>query len=78
MASAAGAGLAVAVPTNGSAAQQRGKLERIGLSHIAQVFTPDDLGVAAGLRAVHLGRSGTGPAEESHRISTLGELATYL
>ncbi|MEU8240486.1 HAD family hydrolase [Actinoplanes missouriensis] len=112
---AAGAGLAVAVLTNGSAVQQRGKLRRIGLSHIAQVFTPDDLGVAkpdpeafrlacgrwgiepgsvlsvgdnhafdvlaaraAGLRAVHLDRSGSGPAEETHRISTLEALDAYL
>ncbi|BBH63920.1 haloacid dehalogenase [Actinoplanes sp. OR16] len=115
VAAVAGAGLAVAVLTNGSALQQRGKLRRMGLGHIASVFTPDDLGVAkpdpdafrlacerwgfapgavlsvgdnhafdvlaaraAGLRAVHLDRSATGPAEETRRISTLDELATYL
>ncbi|MBB2942651.1 putative hydrolase of the HAD superfamily [Actinoplanes lutulentus] len=115
VAAAVEAGLAVAVLTNGSAAQQRGKLARIGLSSIASVFTPDDLGVAkpdpdafriacsrwgiapgsvlsvgdnhafdvlaaraAGLRAVHLDRTGAGPASEAHRISTLRELATYL
>jgi putative hydrolase of the HAD superfamily len=115
VAGAAGAGLAVAVLTNGSARQQRGKLDRIGLGHIASVFTPDELGVAkpdpdafriacsrwglepgsvlsvgdnhafdvlaaraAGLRAVHLDRFGTSPAEEPHRINTLKELSAYL
>jgi putative hydrolase of the HAD superfamily len=115
VAGVAGAGLAVAVLTNGSTRQQRGKLERIGLGHIASVFTPDDLGVAkpdpdafriacsrwgfapgsvlsvgdnhafdvlaaraAGLRAVHLDRSATGPAGEPHRIGSLTELGAYL
>ncbi|MEU4688270.1 HAD family hydrolase [Actinoplanes sp. NPDC023714] len=115
VAAVAGAGLAVAVLTNGSTRQQRGKLDRMGLGHIANVFTPDDLGVAkpdpdafrlacerwgfapgsvlsvgdnhafdvlaaraAGLRAVHLDRPGTGPAGEQHRIGTLKEISAYL
>ncbi|WP_229069654.1 HAD family hydrolase [Actinoplanes sp. DH11] len=115
VAAVASAGPAVAVLTNGSAVQQRGKLTRMGFHDIATVFTPDDLGVAkpdpdafrlacerwglepgsvlsvgdnhafdvlaaraAGLRAVHLDRAGTGPAEERQRIATLRELGAYL
>ncbi|GAA4590639.1 putative hydrolase of the HAD superfamily [Actinoplanes octamycinicus] len=40
------AGLRVAVLTNGSAAQQRAKLARMGLADLGPVWTPDDLGMA--------------------------------
>ncbi len=42
----AGKGLRIAVLTNGSATQQRGKLARMGLADLGPVWTPDDLGMA--------------------------------
>ncbi|BCJ41981.1 haloacid dehalogenase [Actinoplanes ianthinogenes] len=40
------AGLRIAVLTNGSAAQQKAKLARMGLADLGPVWTPDDLGTA--------------------------------
>jgi putative hydrolase of the HAD superfamily len=112
LAEIAEAGLATAVLTNGTAAQQNDKLARAGLAgRVGPVYTVDDLGVAkphagaflgacarwglppaavlsvgdrhdldvlparaAGLRAVHLDRRGTGPADEPHRIRSLRDL----
>ena len=108
------AGLAVAVLTNGSTAQQRGKLARMRLAGLDPVYTPEELGVAkpnpaafsdacarwglaagevlsvgdkhdfdvlaaraAGLRAVHLDRSGDGPLDEAYRIRSLKDLPRF-
>lgn len=108
-------GLATAVLTNGTEAQQRAKLERIALlERVGPVFTAEALGVAkpsprayaavcagldlapgsvvhvgddhaldvvaargAGLRAVHLDRSGAG-ARDDERITTLADLGDHL
>ena len=109
-------GLATAVLTNGTQAQQRAKLERIALlDTVGPVFTAQALRVgkpspqafatvcaslglapgsvlhvgdnhaldvvaarAAGLRAVHLDRTSTGPLQEQARITTLADLADHL
>ena len=58
--------------------------ERIGVAPEAALYVGDDHSVdvlaarAAGLRAVHLDRTGTGPQDETDRISTLLELAAHL
>ncbi|WP_432509644.1 HAD-IA family hydrolase [Kineococcus auxinigenes] len=58
--------------------------ERLGVApgrtlHVGDEHAVDVLGArAAGLRAVHLDRSGTGPAGEGARITTLLELAAHL
>jgi putative hydrolase of the HAD superfamily len=46
LAAVASQGLRVAVLTNGSAEQQKGKLARMGLADLGPVWTPDDLGMA--------------------------------
>ena len=109
-------GLATAVLTNGTEAQQRAKLERVGLlGTVGPVFTAEALRVgkpspqafaavcaalglapgrvlhvgdnhaldvvaarAAGLRAVHLDRTGAGPVDEAARITTLADLGGHL
>ena len=107
-------GLATAVLTNGTEAQQRAKLERIGvLGTVGPVFTAEALGVAkpspqafavcaslalapgsvlhvgddhaldlvaaraAGLRAVHLDRTGARPDDDA-RITSLADLDGHL
>lgn len=108
-------GLVTAVLTNGMEAQQRAKLQRIGLlDSIGPVFTAETLGVAkpsprafatvcaaldlapgsvlhvgdnhaldvvaareAGLRAVHLDRTGAEPRDDE-RITTLADLGDHL
>lgn len=46
LAAVSAAGLAVAVLTNGSTAQQRAKLAGMGMAGIGLVYTPEELGVA--------------------------------
>jgi putative hydrolase of the HAD superfamily len=58
--------------------------QQLGVAPEDTLYVGDDhevdvLGArAAGLRAVHLDRSGTGPVEEEARITSLRELATHL
>jgi putative hydrolase of the HAD superfamily len=111
-----GAGVPIAVLTNGTAMQQNAKIAKIGWAgKLGPVLTAEDLGVAkpdpeaflavccrlglspghvlhlgdqydldvvaareAGLQALDLDRNGTGPHDESERITTLDQLGPYL
>ncbi|WP_323132320.1 HAD family hydrolase [Kineococcus indalonis] len=58
--------------------------ERLGVPpaatlHVGDEHAVDVLGArAAGLRAVHVDRTGTGPADEVARVGSLRELAAHL
>jgi putative hydrolase of the HAD superfamily len=86
LAAIAGAGLQIAVLTNGNAKQQRRKLAAIGLTGIGPVYTPDDLGVAKPDRAAFRSaceRWGLAPEEvlsvgDNHEFDVLGARAAGL
>jgi putative hydrolase of the HAD superfamily len=86
LATIAAAGLTTAVLTNGSRQQQNRKLEKVGLTGIGPVYTPDDLGVAkpdpAAFRLA-CDRWGLAPAEvvsvgDNHEFDVLGARAAGL
>jgi putative hydrolase of the HAD superfamily len=86
LATIAAAGLTTAVLTNGSRQQQNRKLERVGLTGIGPVYTPDDLGVAKPDPTAFLlacSRWGLAPAEvvsvgDNHEFDVLGARAAGL
>jgi putative hydrolase of the HAD superfamily len=86
LATIAAAGLTTAVLTNGSRQQQNRKLERVGLTGIGPVFTPDDLGVAKPDPTAFLlacSRWGLAPDEvlsvgDNHEFDVLGARAAGL